>query len=107
MGEKEEAQKADDLQQELRQSVNEAYAFIEGQKSVQAFTALTFEDLMDQQIERLVGKDNDARPNVLHRVDKVEQKIIKSVEQIKKLPPEFFKPQEQTDSVNTPTVPEV
>jgi len=103
---KDEKEAADALEQELRQNVNDAYAFVEGQKSNQTFASLTFEDLMDQQIERLVGKDTDARPNVLHKVDRIEQKIVSAVAQIKKLPPEFFKVQTSNENANTPTEPE-
>lgn len=102
---KKDKEQADDLQQELRENVSDAYAFIEGAKATQTFSAITFEDLMDQQIERLVGKDTEARPNALHRIDKMEQKIVSSVAQIKKLPPQFFNPPKETADANTPEVP--
>lgn len=97
-----EDQKVDDLHFELRQNINNAYAFVEGAKTTQTIAALTFEDLMDQQIERLVGKDSEARPNPLHRIDKVEADIKATVEKIKKLPPEAFAIRDTRDSVNTP-----
>jgi len=101
MGAKED-QKADDLSFELRQNINDAYAFVEGAKSTQTFATVTFEDLMDQQIERLVGKDTESRPNPLHRIDKVEQRLKSTIEQIKKVPPEAFRLRDERDAVNTP-----
>jgi hypothetical protein len=97
-----EDQKGDELNFELRKNINDAYAFVEGAKSTQTFATVTFEDLMDQQIERLVGKDTDARPNPLHRIDKVEQNLKSSVAKIKSLPPEAFVLRDKNDSVNTP-----
>jgi len=100
MGEKED-QKADDLSFELRQNINNAYAFLEGAKSTQTFAMVTFEDLMDQQIERLVGKDSESRPNPYNRISKVERSLKTTIEQIKKIPPEAFKLRDARDSVNT------
>jgi hypothetical protein len=102
-------QNADDLNFELRQNINDAYAFIEGAKSIQMFSTLTFEDLMDAQITTLTGVDGTgatvdsaSRPCPLRRIDKLEQSIQATVAQIKKLPPEAFQIRDQTNSVNTP-----
>lgn len=97
-----EDQKADDLSFELRQNINDAYAFVEGAKNTQTFATVTFEDLMDQQIQRLVGPDTTSRPNPLHRIDKVETQLKSTIAQIKKMPPEAFQARDERDSVNTP-----
>jgi hypothetical protein len=99
---KEDSQNADDLNFELRQNINDAYAFVEGAKSNQMFSTVTFEDLMDQQISTLTGPDTESRPNPLHRIDRIQQNLQTTIDQIKKLPPEVFQLRDDTDSVNTP-----
>jgi len=99
---KSEDQKGDELNFELRKNINDAYAFVEGSKSTQTFATVTFEDLMDQQIERLVGKDTAARPNPYHRIEKIEQAMKSTVAKIKSLPADAFVLRDKNDSVNTP-----
>lgn len=98
----EEEEKAQSQNLELRKALNDAYAFVEGQKSVQSFAALTFEDLMDQQIERISGKDTDNRPNALHRIDKIENGVIQAVAKIKSMPHDAFVEAKPGKDVNTP-----
>ena len=90
---------------EYREVVASAYAYIEAQKSVQSFAALTPEDLMDRFIERIEGKDTEARPNVLNRIAKIKRELQKTVEKVKALPPSAFRRPSQTKDVNTPVVP--
>jgi hypothetical protein len=86
---------------EIRESLNNAYAAIEGQKSVQSFAAFTFEDALDLQIERIEGADTDARPNELHRIDKIENNVVAAVAKVKAMPPTaFVEPRDDRD-VNT------
>jgi len=92
----------EDLNFELRQNINDAYAFVEGAKTTQTFASLTYEDLLDQQIQWLTGPDTDSRPNVLHRIANIKERTLQTVEKIKSLPPEFFVRRDETDSVNTP-----
>lgn len=86
---------------ELRKAIAGAYAFVEGQKSVQSFSALTFEDLVDQQIERITGKGTTLRPNTLERVDVLEQGVLSAIDKIKKLAPEAFAKPDPTNDANT------
>lgn len=87
---------------ELRTALNDAYSAVEGAKSVQSFSALTFEDLADQQIQRISGPDTLARPNELNRVQRVLNNVLQSVAKIKALPPESFAKQNAKRDVNTP-----
>lgn len=87
---------------ELRVALSDAYASIEGQKAVQSFNAITFEDLADQQIQRIEGADTQMRPNELHRVQRVLNNVLQAVAKIKALPPEAFAKQDQNRDVNTP-----
>jgi hypothetical protein len=93
---------ADDLNFQLRQNINDAYAFVEGSKTTQTFAALTFEDLMDAQITTLTGPDTATRPNPLNRVTQILQNITNTVSQIKALPDDAFQARDDTDSTNTP-----
>jgi len=84
-----------------RRAINNAYAALEGQKNINSFSAFTFEDAMDLQIERIEGTGSKLRPNELERVDNIEQEMIKAVAELKDVPPEqFLKPDEDRD-VNT------
>lgn len=85
----------------IREHLNDAYAAVEGQKAVQSFAAFTFEDALDEQIERIEGADTDMRPNELHRVDRVETNVLAAVAKIKALPANaFVEPRDERD-VNT------
>lgn len=89
---------------EYREILANAYAFVEGAKSVQSFTALTPEDLMDRFIERIEGKDSPARPNVLNRLTKIKNELTSAVEKIKAMPAEAFRRADPAKDVNTPVV---
>lgn len=99
-GDEEAQQQEQNLQ--LREALNNAYGFIEGQKSVQTFSTVTFEELMDQQIERLVGADTDSRPNVFNRITKIKESVVKAVTSIKSLPDNAFVDSDPETDVNTP-----
>jgi len=95
-----EEQQAQNLQ--LREALNNAYGFIEGQKTTQTFSAVTFEELVDQQINRLVGPDTESRPNVFNRITKIKNDLLQAVAQIKQLPAESFVDPSTIQNVNTP-----
>ena len=88
---------------EVRTALNDAYAAIEGAKAVQSFAALTFEDLADQQIQRISGPDVQGRPNELNRVQRVLQDALQAVAKIKSLPADAFQDPDPTRDVNTPS----
>jgi hypothetical protein len=92
---------SDDLNQELRQSIADAYSFVEGAKTSQTFSSLTFEDLMAQQITILTGPDTPQRPNVLNRISSVVTRAQDAITKIQQLPPDFFTQKDNTDAVNT------
>lgn len=102
MADSEEQNKEQEQNLEIRKAVASAYAFVDGQKAVQSFAALTFEDLLDQQIERIEGKGTDLRPNQLDRVTKVESDLKAAVDKIKAMPPEAFAKPDPKNDVNTP-----
>jgi CRISPR/Cas system CSM-associated protein Csm2 small subunit len=87
---------------QLREALNNAYGFIEGQRSIQTFSTVTFEELMDQQIERLVGADTDSRPNAFNRITKIKESVVKAVQKIKELPDNAFAESDPDTDVNPP-----
>lgn len=101
MADAQEDPKAQSQNLEIREALSSAYAAIEGQKAVQSFTAFTFEDALDAQIERIEGADTDMRPNELHRVDKVESNVMAAVAKVKALPANAFVESRDERDVNT------
>jgi hypothetical protein len=87
---------------EVRRTLADAYTFVSGQQAVRSFSALTPEELFDQQIERIAGKDTDARPNELHRIDAIETALQRALSQVKALPADAFKQPDESTDVNSP-----
>ena len=96
-----EADSAQEQATEFRETLQDAFSFIEGQKATQSFSALTPEDCFDRYIERVEGKDTTARPNVLNRIAKVRGEVLASIEKIKAMPPEAFREARPDEDVNT------
>lgn len=90
------------LNLDLRRAVNNAYAFVKGREAVQSFASYTFEDALDQQIERIEGASTSTRLNELDRLTKIETDILQAVSKIKALPPEAFSDPDPEVDVNTP-----
>lgn len=85
-----------------REALGRAYGALVGQQNLQAWSAFTFEDAVDNQIEEIEGKSTQKRPNQLDRVDRIEQDALSSIARLKDVPPEkFIEPDPDTD-VNTP-----
>ncbi len=99
--EQEQNQSAQQTNVDIRYHLSNAYAFIEGQKSSQTFSAFTPEEAHDRFIERIEGKSTPFRPNVLERIDRVVQNVSSAVAQVKALPSEAFR-RPTEDDVNTP-----
>lgn len=96
-----EADAAQEQATEFREAFQDAFAFVEGQKLGQSFSALTPEDCLDAFIERIEGKDTEARPNVLNRIAKVRADVLAAVEKVKAMPPEAFREARPDEDVNT------
>lgn len=88
--------------QRQREALGNAYAALLGQQSVQSFTAFTFEEALDAQIESIEGKGTALRPNQLGRVDKIEQEAKQAIAQLKSTAPEEFLEADSEEDVNTP-----
>ena len=95
-----------ELADELRRAVSSAYAFVRGQETNDSFLAITFEEVLDQQIERIEGEGTALRPNVLDRITKLKEDILAAVESIKAQPDDFFKAHDDAQDAVTDPVPE-
>lgn len=85
----------------LRKDLADAYASIEGAKQVQSFAALTFEELLDQQIERIEGADRVDKPNEINRVARTLARVVGAVGRVQSLPDEAFVAPDPQYDVNT------
>lgn len=97
-----EDRQAQSQNQRIRECLGNAYAAVEAQKNVQSFSAFTFDDALQAQNDRIEGADTDARPNELHRIDKVQADVQAAVSQVKALPPDAFVEADDDRDVNTP-----
>lgn len=95
-----------DLNFELRRVLSNAVAFVQGRQTSDSFAALTYEELADQQIERISGKGTSTRPNELERVNKIESDLLNAIAQVRNIPPENFLLSNSATDVNTPVEPE-
>jgi hypothetical protein len=99
--ENEEA-RALDMNVEMRRILNNAYAFVAGQRNNQTFAATTYEELAKKQIDRITGPGTEARPNELQRLEKMKSELVDLVEQVKEIPPDRFLVADSRTDVNTP-----
>jgi hypothetical protein len=102
---KNEEDAKEELSDQLRRSVANAYAFVQGQETTESFSALTFEEVLDAQIERIEGPGTDIRPNVLDRIRKVKSDMLEAVAAIKAQPDSFFKEPDPSQDVVTDPIP--
>ena len=84
-----------------REALNNGYAAIVGQQATQTFTAFTFEEAMDAQLERIEGEGTALRPNLLDRVDSIEGELKSAVAKVQQISPEQFLEKDEERDVNT------
>jgi len=94
-----------DLNLEFRRILNDAYGFVVGRQATQTFGAVTYEELADQQIDRIIGAGTRLRPNELERIGKMEQDLTNLIQQIRDIPPERFIIGEPDQQTNTDPIP--
>lgn len=94
------------LHDKQRQALNDAYAQLEAEKTIQSFNAFTLEEALQLQIDRIEGEGTKIRPNELDRTERVYQNLVKAVEELKQVPPEKFLTKDNARDVNTLETPE-
>lgn len=108
MTDKPDTNNAEDVQTRntrLREALSNAYSALLGDQAVKSFSAFTFEEALNNQIERIEGSGTQLRPNLLARVDRIENTMLQAIEQLKALPPDMFRESNQNTDVNTPNEP--
>jgi hypothetical protein len=79
----------DDLASSLRVAINNAYGFIKGAEETSGFYAVTFEEVLQRQNDRLTGKNLCGRSEI-DRVGKIKSDLISAIEAIKRIPRDRF-----------------
>jgi hypothetical protein len=87
---------------DLRTALSDAYAAVQGAATTQSFSAITFEELANAQIQRINGPSTQQRPNVLDSIQAVLNNLTQAVAKIQAMPPESFVEPDADDDVNTP-----
>lgn len=100
-----QSESVQDRNTRLRETLANAHAALQAERTIQSFSAYTFEEALDAQIERISGAGTQLRPNELDRVDRILSQVSDAVDQIKSLPPETFAKPSEADDVNTPESP--
>lgn len=93
--------KAQERNLDIRTALNDAQAFLLGRQTVESFKALTYEELLDDQIERISGSPFNNRPNELERIDRMEQRVLAAIAEVSSRPPEDFVLPDEEEDVNT------
>ena len=101
------------MNQNMRQILNDAYAFVRGCDYNQTVANLTYEELLDAAIDRIEGTANsgNVRSTKLDRITKIKNDLVSAVETIKSKPASAWVANnadavQPDDSVNTPEEPE-
>ena len=94
-----------DMNHELRRALSGAIGALSGRQTTESFYAVTWEELAQQQIQRIEGTGTAARPTELERIDRLEQVVLSAVAKIREIPPERFLPRDRNADVNTPLNP--
>ncbi len=64
-----------------RVDISNAYAFIKGSEAQDSLAALTFDEMMQRQVDRLEGKDGGR--SAIERITEIENRLNAVVEQAK------------------------
>lgn len=87
---------------ELRTSLSDAYAAVEGNKNTQSFFAVTFEEVAQRQITRLTTSPTPNRPSPPQAIQNVLNNVMAAVAKIQAQPPASFADPDPTQDVNSP-----
>jgi hypothetical protein len=93
----------EDANTNIRVSVDNAYGFIKGMETTTSFYAVTFEEMVQQQMDRLTGNNLGGR-SAIERMTKIRNELTGAIQAIKSIPPDQMFSQEDNNAtcVNTP-----
>lgn len=80
------------LSMQMREILAEAYAFVRGRQYMETAANLTYEELLDEAINRIEGTKGrkEIRSTLLERVQKIKQDISTAVDTVKSKPPYYW-----------------
>lgn len=87
---------------EYRRVVAAAVGELRSNEIRNSFAALSFEELIDQHIDRMTGTTDANHPSRLSRITKVRDDLAANIEGIKATPPAAFTRSSSGDNANTP-----
>ena len=92
----------EDANTNIRVSIDNAYGFIKGMETTTSFYAVTFEEMVQQQMDRLTGK-NMRGGSTIERMTKIRNDMTGAIQAIKSIPQDQMFSQEDNNatSVNT------
>lgn len=86
---------------EYRRILGNAISFVRSQEALEAFSAVTFEDALTQQIAEIDGDVGNGRPNALTRVKRTAADLRAAAAKIRATDPSAFAPPDASKDVNT------
>lgn len=87
---------------DFRRVVADAVGELRSAEVRDTYAALSLEELVDQNIERLEGSGDPTSPSRLERVRKLRDELAAKIDAMKETPPEFFRRADVDGDVNTP-----
>jgi hypothetical protein len=88
---------------EFRRAIQSAYTTVQAAEASRGLGSVTYEELMQQQVDMIEGSGTDTRPSILQRIDRVEADILAVVGQVKELPVEYvLQPNGELDANTAP-----
>ena len=92
----------EDANTNIRVSVDNAYGFIKGMEMTTGFQTVTFEEMVQQQMDRLTGKNLGGR-SAIEQITKIRNDLVGAIQAIKSIPADqlFSEEQNNATSVNT------
>lgn len=86
----------------FRRVLASAISELRSQEVREAFSSLSIEELVDQQIDFLAEGTDPVRPPRLKRIQKLRQELTDAIAAVRATPPENFRQADVTEDVNTP-----
>jgi len=96
-----EQKSREDTTATLRETVNNAYGYLKGSENTDSFQAVTFEEMMQRQLDSITGK-NGSGSSEMQRIQKVQADLVSCVDTIKNTAQDKFPKDPNAKAVNTP-----
>jgi hypothetical protein len=93
--------RAREQQREFRRIIANAVGELRSNEIRDSYAALSLEELIDQQIDRLEGTNDTLNPSRLQRIQRIRQELADNIEAMKATPPSSFRRHDPDGDVNT------